>query len=345
MGDTTGANQGIFTTFGTTLPAGVVLPAGMSTATSQNLARWANFLVGNATTFIQGKFDYTANLIQSNIEGYAQDEWRFRPNLTLYYGVRYSRFGQPNDRNGRLSNFDPLLFSRSNAPLVTGAGNRVAGTGNFCNGMFVNSQNVQTALNCTPGTSPFGDEIAKTPNHDFAPRVGLAWDPFGKGNTSVRAGYGIYHEQFLVGFAEQIIGVNPPYQENFTIPNTRLDNPAGGSVNPPSAAASTIRGMDTNWKTPYMQHWSLDVQRQLGSSMVFSVGYYGSKGTHLVGVTEINDLPPGLALNSMCAPGNNTPATVGVTLVKCQTPGYAFRNSATTAAQGNTERRRGHTVH
>jgi len=85
-----------------------------------------------------------------------------------------------------------------------------------------------------------------------------------------------------------------------------------------------------------MQHWSLDVQRQLGSSMVFSVGYYGSKGTHLVGVTEINDLPPGLALSSMCAPGNNTPATVGVTLVKCQTPGYAFRNSATTAAQGNT---------
>lgn len=336
VGDTTGANQGIFTTFGTTLPTGVVLPTGMSTATSQNLARWANFLVGNATTFIQGRFDYTANLIQSNIEGYAQDEWRFRPNLTLYYGVRYSRFGQPNDRNGRLSNFDPLLFSRAAAPLVTGAGNRVAGTGNFCNGMFVNSQNFKTAVNCTPGTSPFGDEIAKTPNHDFAPRVGLAWDPFGKGNTSVRAGYGIYHEQFLVGFAEQIIGVNPPYQENFTIPNTRLDNPAGGSVNPPSAAASTIRGMDTDWKTPYMQHWSIDVQRQLGSSMVLSVGYYGSKGTHLVGVTEINDLPPGLALNSMCAPGDNTTATVGVTLVKCQTPGYAFRNSGTTAAQGNT---------
>ncbi len=342
VGDTTGANQGIFTAFGTALPPGVgtgpgqTLPTGMTLATAQNLARWANFLVGNAVTFVQGRFDYTANLIQANIEGYAQDEWRFRPNLTVYYGVRYSRFGQPNDRNGRLSNFDPALYSAASAPQVTGAGNRVAGSGNFCNGMFVNSQNVKTAVNCTPGTSPFGDEIAKTPNHDFAPRVGLAWDPFGKGTTSVRAGYGIYHEQFLVGFAEQIIGVNPPYQENFTIPNTRLDNPAGGSANPPSAAASTIRGMDTNWKTPYMQHWSLDVQHQLSSTMVFSVGYYGSKGTHLVGVTEINDLPPGLALRSLCAPGNNTTTTPGVTLVPCQTPGYAFRNSATTAAQGNT---------
>ena len=150
-----------------------------------------------------------------------------------------------------------------------------------------------------------------------------------------RTGYGIYHEQFLVGFAEQIIGVNPPYQENFTILNTRLDNPAGTATNPPSAAAATIRGMDTNWKTPYMQHWSLDVQHQLTSNMVFTVGYYGSKGTHLVGVTEINELAPGVARNSFCAPGNQTTTTPGVTLVRCQPVGYAFRNSATTAAQGN----------
>jgi hypothetical protein len=330
ISDTTGGNQGIFTTFGTGLPAGVT-----ASTLNQNLQRWANFLVGNAATFVQGKFDYTANLIQGNIEGYAQDEWRFRSNLTLYYGVRYSRFGQPNDRNGRLSNFDPARYSAASAPQVTGAGNRIAGSGNFCNGMFVNTQNPKTAVDCTPGASPFGDEIARTPNRDFAPRVGLAWDPFGKGHTSVRAGYGIYHEQFLVGFAEQIIGVNPPYQENFTILNTRLDNPAGSAANPPSAAASTIRGMDTNWKTPYMQHWSLDLQHQFGSNMVVTAGYYGSKGTHLVGVTEINDLPPGLALNSLCAPGNNTTSTAGVTLVRCQPAGYAFRNTATTIAQGN----------
>ena len=328
--DASGANQGIFTTFSTAHPAGV--PAN---TLNDNLQRWANFLVGNAATFVQGRFDYTANLLQNNIEAYAQDEWRFKPNLTVYFGVRYSRFGQPNDRNGRLSNFDPARYNPALAPQVTGAGNRVAGSGNFCNGMFVNSQNFRTAVNCTPEVSPFGDEITKTPNYDFAPRVGFAWDPFGTGRTSVRTGYGIYHEQFLVGWAEQIIGQNPPYQENFTIQNTRLDNPAGTAVNPPSAAASTIRGMDTDWKTPYMQHWSLDVQHQLSSNMIFQIGYYGSKGTHLVGVTEINDLPPGLALNSFCAPGNNTRTTAGVTLVRCQPAGYAFRNTATTAAQGN----------
>ncbi len=126
-----------------------------------------------------------------------------------------------------------------------------------------------------------------------------------------------------------------PTRRTSLFTNTRLDNPAGTAANPPSAAASTIRGMDTDWKTPYMQHWSLDVQHQVSSNMMFQIGYYGSKGTHLVGVTEINDLPPGLALNSFCAPGNNTTATPGVTLVRCQPAGYAFRNTATTVAQGN----------
>src|SRR5688572_7528320 len=241
VSDATGANQGIFTTFGTALPTGVT-----ASTLNQNLARWANFLVGNVATFVQGKFDYTADFRQANIESYAQDEWRVKPNLTLYLGVRYSRFGQPSDRNGRLSNFDPALFNPASAPQVTGAGNRVAGTGNFCNGMFVNSQNFQTAVNCTPGISPYGDEVARTPNLDFAPRFGIAWDPFGKGRTAIRTGYGIFHEQFLNGWSLQIVGGNPPYQENFTILNTRLDNPAGGTTQPPSAAASTIRGIQAD---------------------------------------------------------------------------------------------------
>ena len=325
ISDATGANQGIFTTFGTTLPTGVT-----ASTLNQNLQRWANFLVGNAATFVQGRFDYTADFRQANIEAFAQDEWRYRPGLTLYLGVRYSRFGQPNDRNGRLSNFDPALYNPANAPLVTGAGNRLAGTGNFCNGMFVNSQNFQTAVNCTPGISPFGDEIARTPSKDFAPRVGLAWDPFGKGRTAIRTGYGIFHEQFLNGWSLQIVGGNPPYQENFTITNTRLDNPGAGTTQPPSAAASTIRAIQTDWKTPYMQHWSLDVQHQLTSNTVMSLGYYGSKGTHLIGVVEINELAPNQALTSQCAPGNNTFQTPGVVLTPCLVPGTAFFSTAAT---------------
>ena len=75
----------------------------------------------------------------------------------MYLGVRYSFFGVPMDRNGLLTNFDPALFNRAQAPQVRGDGTRVAGTGNFCNGIIVNAQNFQTgppAYNCTPTVSP-----------------------------------------------------------------------------------------------------------------------------------------------------------------------------------------------
>ncbi len=335
--DTAGPNQGSFLSFAAVLPANVgtgtgqTLPAGISLATAQNLQRFANFLAGNVLTFRQAKFDYTADLRQNNIEAYAQDEWRIRRNLTLYYGVRYSRFGQPVDKNGRLSNFIPELYNRSAAPQVTGAGNLVAGTGNFCNGLVVNSQNIQTASNCTPGTSPYGEKITTTSKKDFAPRVGLAFDPFGNGKTSIRTGYGIYHEQVLVGFAEQIIGANPPYQQNIDFTNVRLDNPAGATAVAPSVAAPTIRAIQNNWHTPYTQQWSLDVQRQLMKNTIVTVGYYGSKGTHLIGVTEINELPSGVALNSLCATGTSffgqTPAP---TLSACQVAGNAVLAGAPT---------------
>ncbi len=334
VGDAVGPNQGSFNSFSATLPTGVLATGPVGTV-NQNLQRFANFLIGNVANFRQARFDYTADLRQQNLEAFAQDEWRARNNLTLYYGVRYSLFGQPRDENGRLSNFIPELYNPVNAPRVTGAGNLVVGTGNFCNGIVVNEQNFLTAPNCTPTVSPFGDKIASTSKKNFAPRVGFAYDPFGKGRTSIRSGYGIYHEQVLNGVALQIIGVNAPYQDNVDFSNVRLDNPAGGVAVAASNAARTVRAIQSDWKTPYTQHWSLDVQQQLTSNTVLTLGYFGSKGTNLIGVTELNELPPGLALDSMCAPGNNTSQTAGVTLVPCQPSGYAFRGAANTAATGN----------
>jgi hypothetical protein len=328
--DATGPNQGAFNTFSATLPTGVT-----SSTLNQNLQRFANFLVGNVVNFRQARFDYTADLRQQNVEAFAQDEWRARRNLTLYYGVRYALYGQPRDENGRLSNFVPELYNAANAPQVTGAGNLVVGTGNFCNGMIVNSQNFMTAANCTPTASPFGEKITSTSKRNFAPRVGLAYDPFGKGRTSIRTGYGIYHEQVLSGVALQIIGTNPPYQDNVDFSNVRLDNPSAGVALAASNATRTVRAIQSDWKTPYTQHWSLDLQHQLTRSSLFTVGYFGSKGTNLIGVTEINELPPGVALNSLCAPGNNTAQTAGVSLVRCQPAGYAFRGAANSAATGN----------
>ncbi|HEY6231219.1 MAG TPA: TonB-dependent receptor [Pyrinomonadaceae bacterium] len=340
-GGAAGSNEGTFSGFLNTIPtstiqASVLAPqvAGQDTDLTRrgNFQAFANFLQGNNVTFQQARFDYTGDLRQIAWESYAQDEWRFKSNLTLYYGVRHSFFGSPYDKNGRLSNFVPSLFNPANAPQVTGAGNRVVGTGNFCNGMIVNSQNPATAANnCTPAVSPYGKHVVQAPKTNFAPRVGLAWDPFGKGQTSIRMGYGMFYDQVLNGNFLQIIGTNPPYQENQTFTITRLDQPVPtGTVVTPAAsvAALSIRAIQPNWKDPYMQQWSLDWQQQFGENTVLDVGYYGSKGTHLIGAFELNELPPGFAISrgaTGCATGASTTPTV-----PCQAPGTAFLSSAAT---------------
>ncbi len=343
-------NQAQFSGFLNTIPSSVVQttvvlaakPGEEQNATRRaNFQSFANFLVGNNVTFNQARFDYTADLRQIAHEYYIQDEWRFRPNLTVYYGVRYSYFGAPYDKNGRLTNFDPSVWSAASAPQVNGNGNRVAGTGNLCNGLIVNSQNLGSpGTGCTPTVSPYGKYILDAPNLDFAPRFGIAWDPFGKGTTSVRMGYGMYYDQVLNGTLLQHIGLNPPFQQTYTgtaISNgtvdttPRLDRPvapglpdtAGGGS---SLTALSVRALQPNWKDPYMQHWSLEVQHMLGSSgkTMFSVGYFGSKGTHLIGAYELNEVQPFVAQNSQCATGTNTLQTPGVVTQRCQVPGTYF---------------------
>lgn len=336
-----GTNQGSFSTFSNTLnsvssPACTRATGVASTALNNLYQNWACFLLGSNVTFTQSALDQTIDFRQKSIQAYGQDEWRFRKNLTLYYGVRYSYFGPPWDKNGQLSNFIPSLWNPAAAPRVTGAGNRVAGTGNFCNGLIVNAQNYTTGpavFNCTPTASPFGKYVYEVSKHDFAPRVGLAWDPFGKGTTSVRTGYGIYYDQIPLSSIE-LQALNPPYQQTATINLTTMDQPLPAGQAIPivaAAAAATIRGIQPNFKTPYMQHWSLDLQHQFGSKTIVTAGYFGSKGTHLIGFSEYNDLPPGLALRTQCATGANTLQTTGVTTVLCQTPGTAFTSSASEA--------------
>jgi hypothetical protein len=328
-------NQGVFTDFRNTTTnsaqqASVLAPNAGAQVTNPtqraNFQLFANFLLGNNVTFQQAHFDYVADMRQIAFEPYAQDEWRLRKNLTVNYGIRYSYFGSPYSKHGRLSNFDPSFFNQANAPQVAGNGTRIAGTGNFCNGMIVNSQNVQTAPNCTPAVSPYGRYVVNAPKTDFAPRFGIAWDPFGKGTTSIRTGYGIYYDQVLSGIYEQNIGTNPPYQETVTIGLTTLDQPVPPGTTLAAASISSIRAIQPEWKDPYMQHWSLEWQQMLGTKTLFSAGYFGSKGTHLIGSYELNELPPGYALTQKCVPvaSGNTLQTPGVTTVPCQTPGTYF---------------------
>jgi len=288
------------------------------TGTSATNQLWANFLLGNFQTFTQNQFDLTADLRSNSIEAFAQDEWRYRSNMTLYYGVRFSRFGQPWDGNGRMTSFDPAHFDPAQAFQVLANGVRVANTGNPMDGIIVNSQV------SVPGAtvSPFGKAVAPTRNN-FAPRVGIAWDPFKKGTTSVRAGYGIYFDQLSFSFPETgLVGTNPPFQAQATLNPVTLDNPLAGNPTV-SLTVPTVAGIDQKFKTPYVQSWSLDVQHQLNSKTLFTVGYFGSRGVHLSGLIDANLLPPGFAITQTCRTNSVNPPTFG----PCQVAGTQFTSS------------------
>ena len=84
---------------------------------------------------------------------------------------------------------------------------------------------------------------------------------------------------------------NPPLINSVNISNPSLDNPAAGTPSV-SAAPVSLRGIPFDTNTPYVQQFSL-TQRELFKGMIVDVGYFGSKGTHLLGIVDLNLVPPG----------------------------------------------------
>jgi len=312
-----GPNTGSFSFVSTPRPAG---------ATAYQQA-FANFLLGTVSNFNQASLDLTPNIHARQYEFYAQDDFRYRPNLTFSIGLRYSYFQQPYDDNKLLTNFDPAAYNASKAPRIDPkTGNIVAGApGDPLNGIVVNNS-----------SSQYGKQVANSPTKNFAPRFGVAWDPTGTGKTSIRGGYGIFYDSILYGIYEQNIFSNPPYVNNINIVNTQLDNPTSGTPNI-SLSPKVLHGTPSNYQTPYTQDWSLDFQHQFGGNWLADVGYYGSKGTHLIGIADVNEVPPGLAVSSGLVPPGTQFTSANTPLLNLLRPyqGYAAINSIETWFNSN----------
>ena len=260
---------------------------GAPTGTSTFNQSFANFLLGNVATFSQPSMDVTPNLYAWQTEAWLADDYRISPRLTLFAGVRWSYFGQPTEATGILSNFYPGAYVGANAPQINLAnGNVITGTGNapFTNGIIIGGKH-----------SPYGDKVGPSPKANFAPRLGLTWDPFGTSKTAIRTGYGIFYDSALFGVYEQNIFQNPPFVSSVSLSNFPFNNFAAGTP-PGTTSTAYVRGTPVENLVPYVQQWSLSIQRQLGRGMYIDTGYFGSKGTHLIGIVDINQAVPGVAL-------------------------------------------------
>lgn len=264
---------------------------------------FANFLTGNANGgFTQGSLALTPDIQESLYEAYLQDDWKVRPRLTLNFGVRYSYFGQPTDGNGLLSNFDPSAYIRGNAPTIDSNGALCIRTpcanvnGLNSGSPNANADRLNGIILGTPGSnghaSPFGGQIGSTQAKNFAPRFGFAYDVFGDGKTSFRGGYGIAFDESAVSIYEQNIFANLPYVNVNSYTTANFDNPAGGTASV-NLAPPTLVGTPVNYKTPYTQQFSLDVQTAITPTLLLDVGYFGDLGIHLQGKVDANTIRPG----------------------------------------------------
>ena len=234
---------------------------------------------------------------QREFAGYAQDSYKIIPNLTFSYGVRYEFFGVPVEVQNRLST---LTVSPD-------------GPGPF----------TFTQVGGGPGSVPLYQDDWK----DIEPRVSVAWDPFRTGKTSLRAGYGIYHDRVFGELVSMLRG-DPPFQmlETQLCPGflagafqactlsaqtplpTFPDSPIVNNCPPPGQPCTPILPflIDPNLRTPYSQSWSAGIQIEPYSSLLLEADYVGSKGTHLLRLVDGNPPQPALVsqLEAFCVPTN-----------------------------------------
>lgn len=287
---------------------------------------WADFLLGRAASFSQDSLDLYPDIRVRQTEIYFQDDMRLGKNLTLNLGVRYSVFREPVDAHGMLTNFDPSAYNPSKAPQINPTtGNLVPNTGDPLNGVIVNNSN-----------SRYGSKAANENWRDVAPRIGFAWDPTGRGKMSIRSGYGIYYDSILYGIFEQNIFANPPYVNSVSIPNTLLDNPTAGAPTI-SLAPKVLHGTPIPYRTPYVQQWSFDIQHQATKDLLVDIGYFGSKGTHLTGIIDLNQPAVGAAIAAGLAPPGAVFTSTNLPLLNAVRPylGYNAINSIETWFDSN----------
>ncbi|HXM35140.1 MAG TPA: hypothetical protein VN920_08135, partial [Pyrinomonadaceae bacterium] len=236
----------------------------------------ADFLVGTARNAALSNLN-VVNQRRYMYAFFAQDDWRVRPNLTFNLGLR-NDFGSPAyELNNRLANFDPVTAATATNNAQAVASLRLASDGSLG-----------------------ARALVKPRRTNFAPRIGFAYSP--SANWVVRGGHGIYYNLLDRMGSEDQLSLNPPFLVNFNFTSNTITPAATfatgfapNTLDPATVNLTQIqlRAANPNAKTPYLQQYSVGIQRELAGDWLAEVAYVGTKGTHLFTLRDLNQPLPG----------------------------------------------------
>ena len=194
----------------------------------------------NDRPFVLQKIGFPSfvGLRNSNWDFYVQDDWRVNRKLTLNLGLRYDYNTVWREGHDRLQNFD------------------------FASQSFL----------------PVTDAPYHAPGKDFAPRIGLAYDPFGTGKTVIHAYGGMFYNPMHFGFG--LVGNIPAFQSyNVNVFQAPIVYPM---PNPPlPAGTQNVSIFPQNPKDPYSINWLFGIQREVAPKTVLTVNYTGNEDHHM----------------------------------------------------------------
>ncbi|HKM65598.1 MAG TPA: TonB-dependent receptor [Candidatus Acidoferrum sp.] len=269
--------------------------------------------------FLGGSYDLTGLTIMGSgvnnrdnrahdLGGFVNDDWKVSDRLTFTLGLRYDYFGPFTEAQGRYVGFDPTKIQTAAIP----------GVGVAITGGFVQASNAKIPL---PGIPLVQSSLVPPDKNNFAPRVGFAWQPFS--NTKrlvVRGGYGVYYDRansrllnnqvlnfpyytlaqaFFTPIATPFVNVPQPssYPLTFNSPAFPFGGPpaimtqAPTFLNPTGAAVVSANGIYPDihdFRTPYIQQFSLGIQNEFAHNWMLDVSYVGSIGRKLYQLRDLN---------------------------------------------------------
>ncbi len=298
---------------------------------------FANFLLGKPTGtqgILQGGIQtFQQDSTQQNYysryriaEPYFQDDWRVTPKVTLNLGLRVSLYGNWHEKYNNVYNWVPSVYNRSLAAQATvdprtgvllNGPPSVCDAPGACSPIPLDPNNLDPRITnglerCGVNGVPAGCMSSKLFNP--APRVGIAWDPWGDGKTSIRAGYGMFFHHgigneantgSLEGSAPLVLDMTQTFPTSYD-----CIGGVGQGCGASGAFPLNVTEIPTKSVWPYVQQWSFSVQRELTKNTVATLGYVGSKGTNLTTELQANQLAPVSSNDNPFLPGLPITTTV-----------------------------------